>query len=61
MVIGLAPSHPLVSKKMPIKAVKFQSEHRDFTKNVVRGAKKRVRMFFPLVMALEPWYMRITF
>jgi hypothetical protein len=41
MVIGLAPSHPIVLQKKPIKEVKFQSEHRDFSKNIVRGAKKK--------------------
>lgn len=45
MVIGLAPSHPIVVHSKPVKEIKFQSEHRDFSKNVVRGAKKRVWLF----------------
>jgi hypothetical protein len=43
LVIGLAPSHPIVQQSKAVASVKFQSEHRDFTKNVVRGSKKKVR------------------
>lgn len=43
MVIGLAPSHPILTLHKSIKEIKFQSEHRDFTKNSVRGSKKKVR------------------
>ena len=53
MVIGLAPSHPVVQQKKLVKEIKFQSEHRDFTKNVVRGAKKRVRVDLHSVTSVD--------
>lgn len=60
LVLGLAPSHPIVQKQLTVTEVKFESDTRDLSKNVVRGAKKKVRHFAIFSRLLQTAWVSIT-